>query len=689
MSEQAVSVDFRRGGFWRRALALLIDVAAVSVVMQLATLVLFPVTNGNVQFSGGLAYAFHCQPLDKVPDQLDFPADFGATSIADCEQTVLGLPSSRVLRITRTTVSGLVTKNVSVGYMLDRAGKPIHGLPLEILLLPLLITLRFSLDCFGGSLGRRICRVHLADAADGHCPPPVARAGRRYAAVILSLLPVWTCQTYSALFPSPELLGSTLFWSCWIGSGLLSLIAVIAAIVAIARGKDAWYDRFVGTCVVRPGQARSLTAAPPPIPADSDLDGQYLPPQALPPPLPQPMSRNYFVRHWRGELSLPVSYWVNGIVCGLAAGLVIAALGWFIQSQGEARPWLWLVSLSSIWLFVALLTAWQAVGVWRSATHYRQGGGTFWGGVAQAVVVLAVLQSVANFIYTGSAQIAGIYEIVAGDSRVGPHQFHVLANGSTLEFYGGITFGVADEMDRFLDAMSSVRTVRLNSIGGRILEAQKMADSIRRRNLSTFVARDCLSACTIVFLGGKDRFMLPTARLGFHQPSFRGMTAIDRKNAIVAEGARLQRFGLSKEFAEHANSALPSSMWFPTTDELLREHVVTRLIPLTQKIATSPTDAPPSNAAPPAPDGSTLKPIATVPVVRPSSAPSFPPVFTSPPLPAAPPSPVATSTDPVAPASNPPLARIPTDVLQRLNRSPKPATTAQPATQNAEQKRPP
>src|SRR5689334_12574412 len=32
--------------------------------------------------------------------------------------------------------------------------------------------------------------------------------------------------------------------------------------------------------------------------------------------------RNYFTRHWRGELSLPVSYWVNGILTG---GMVVLA----------------------------------------------------------------------------------------------------------------------------------------------------------------------------------------------------------------------------------------------------------------------------------------------------------------------------------------------------------------------------
>jgi hypothetical protein len=284
------------------------------------------------------------------------------------------------------------------------------------------------------------------------------------------------------------------------------------------------------------------------------------------------------VRHWRGELSLPVSYWLNGVLGGIAIAVVMAGLGAVIAEQNDAQPLMWLTAIGASWLCVLLFTTWQAVGVWRSATRYKRGGRSFWGGAAKTMMVIGAIQTAASFAIVGAPQLAGIFEIVTGDSKVGPHQFHVLANGQTLEFAGGITFGVAREMEGFLDAMNGVKTVRLDSIGGRILEAQKMSDIIKARGLSTFVARDCLSACTIVFLGGKERCVLATARLGFHQPAFRGMTSSERRDTIAQEVQRLQRFGLSKAFAERANTATPSGMWYPDKDELLREHVVTRLI---------------------------------------------------------------------------------------------------------------
>ncbi|HWL19427.1 MAG TPA: hypothetical protein VNS33_07170 [Bradyrhizobium sp.] len=384
---------------------------------------------------------------------------------------------------------------------------------------------------------------------------------------------------------------------------------------------------------------------------------------ALPPPLPPPGWQNYFARHWRGELSLPVSYWVNGTLGGLIAGFFVIAVGAVTHRQGEAQPLVWLISLCAIWLFIVVSAIWQGVGIWRSATHYRQGGRRFWGGVAKALMVLGALQVVVSFFTVATPQIAGIFEIVTGDSRVGPHRFRVLAYGEMLDFSGGITFGVAKEMEGFLNAMANVKTVRLNSVGGRILEAQRMADLIKARRLATFVEKDCLSACTIVFLGGADRAILPGARLGFHQPAFRGMTAADRGIAIANEERRLQGFGLSRAFAERANRAEPNSMWFPDNDELVREHVVTRVV------AVNPV-AP--KAAPPAPSSVDAVAPASGAVANAAAA-----------------APVAVREPKTVPAARPdwntplvPRAVIPPDVIKRLTASPKPKS-AKPASASA------
>jgi hypothetical protein len=155
----------------------------------------------------------------------------------------------------------------------------------------------------------------------------------------------------------------------------------------------------------------------------------------------------------------------------------------------------------------------------------------------------------------------------------------------------------------------------------------------------------------------KERLMLPSARLGFHQPAFRGMTAADRRAAIATEQLRLQGFGLSSAFAARATSASPSGMWYPDKDELVRERVVTRVISPTQE---SPIDG--SFVDTSSPDaGGTDMPIARVTV--PTTARSAPAAGLS----ATGDSTASTGAADYGPVRN----RVPVDLLKRLSSVPR------------------
>jgi hypothetical protein len=272
-----------------------------------------------------------------------------------------------------------------------------------------------------------------------------------------------------------------------------------------------------------------------------------------------------------------------------------------IEHGAVEQPVRWLISLGLTWGVITLVSLWTATGVWRAATAYRRTGKRFWGAAAKATIALGALQLLYSILCVAIPQASGIYEIMAGDVRLGQHQFKVLNNGTMLDFSGGISFGTAKEFETMLKAMDNVRTVRLNSNGGRIAEAQKISDLIRARGLSTYVTQYCVSACTIAFLGGKQRFLLSTAKLGFHQPYFRGMTVNEQRIAIAREEARLQRFGLSTAFAARANAAGHTDMWFPEQSELLRERVVTTILtpqPPKPVVATPAQPAPTASTAP-------------------------------------------------------------------------------------------
>jgi len=97
---------------------------------------------------------------------------------------------------------------------------------------------------------------------------------------------------------------------------------------------------------------------------------------------------NYVVRHWRGELPLVLSFWVNGFVIWFGALFVIA----FLHSRYLA-PYeddgLRLLRSTVIGLYYPV-QVWQLVGISRSARRYQQSGGhILWPTLAQLVVVLA------------------------------------------------------------------------------------------------------------------------------------------------------------------------------------------------------------------------------------------------------------------------------------------------------------
>lgn len=632
--------DFERGGFWRRGFAWLIDLIIVCLLLQTVAYIAYPLSGGRIQFKDGFATLF-CDKLDKVPDGITVPADFAPTSIKICRQGLFGLTAARIVNIQHVE-PGTVTTFRQIVVQVDEEGRVITGPGLGLLALPLLFGFRLLLDLGRGTPGRRTCRVRLAEP-NGEAPPQAARVMKRYA---LQMLPatVLYVPALAALFGFPPANDQL---PLFVIGPLVCLVAGLGlALNTIIYRKETFYDRLAGLRVLRvdrdgvlmPQAAPAPTLLPPEIMGEPALQDNM---PAMPPPLPEEPARNYVMKHWRGQYSLPFAYWVNGTVLGIGAGVALGAFAYVASVQFVGMPFVWFACMLAFWLVMILVTAWQVVGIWRSATRYRQSERIFWGGFAKCMMVFATLNLAYYVIATGVPQLRDIYGIARGDALVGTHSFHVADNGARLDFYGGISFGVAKELDEQLAQMDHVTTVLLNSQGGRIAEAQRMADIIRKRGLSTTVVNLCASACTIAFLGGKERTMTGTARLGFHQPNFGGLTDAARAVLIAQEEARLQRFGLSKDFAVRANQAPPQSMWYPDKAELLREHVVTAIIEPQPKPQAKPTGAP--------------TPIATIPVREPAATAA--PVATMPPTPA---------------TTSAPRARIPADVIQRLSK-PQPA----------------
>lgn len=281
----------------------------------------------------------------------------------------------------------------------------------------------------------------------------------------------------------------------------------------------------------------------------------------------------YLTRHWRGELSLPVSYWLNGFLGSIAAAVL--ALGIGVAARAVFTPLIGLVAVIGIWVIVAAIAIWQVVGVWRSANRRTaETGRRFWPIAAKLMAVLGIVQLAVNFTGTGVPQIGEMLRIATGDGEIGRRELRVVADGRALHYVGGIGFGAAEDASRALDAAPAVQLVILDSPGGRLGPARELRDLIRARGLATYSAEGCLSACTIAFVGGRERFLGPAARLGFHLPEFPGLSDQDLAAEVERDKRDLARLGVPAGFIARIYATPHDAMWFPTLDELRWARIV-------------------------------------------------------------------------------------------------------------------
>jgi hypothetical protein len=281
------------------------------------------------------------------------------------------------------------------------------------------------------------------------------------------------------------------------------------------------------------------------------------------------------MRHWRGELSLPVAYWVNSV---LVVFLVTVLAGAAVRGIENSGAPLQLVAAAALLFLVAtlLLWAWGAVGTWRSATCHEDHGGS--GGWAIAAQVMVAIGAFLTFLQVQNYAFQSLeFGVLAfGGDSLGAHpEVSLSEDGTTLSVDGMLTSGTSGRFRALASDASRLRTVLLDSPGGRQLEAMRIAETVRDRGLDTRVERECLSACTFILLAGRERTADQTARIGFHQPDFPGWSAGERRLGISEMAEDYRRAGLGDRFVERALSAGPDDMWMPRHEELAEARVLT------------------------------------------------------------------------------------------------------------------
>lgn len=93
------------------------------------------------------------------------------------------------------------------------------------------------------------------------------------------------------------------------------------------------------------------------------------------------------------------------------------------------------------------------------------------------------------------------------------------------------------------DAGKLVTSIRLNSIGGSLLEGVRLADAVRFAKVATNVGQGatCASACFLVFAAGETKFANYTAQIGVHGASDQSGRETSESGAATVSMARVAK----------------------------------------------------------------------------------------------------------------------------------------------------
>lgn len=271
----------------------------------------------------------------------------------------------------------------------------------------------------------------------------------------------------------------------------------------------------------------------------------------------------FISRYWQGDLSYLTSF--AGVLFGIhvAAALVLSGL------HGSGR--------AVVGAAVALQTVvliWQCVGMFRAADRSFQGHG---GAQLAALSYVAILAVVGSTLYQVVSLLAsGPVDRPAFVSE----PMSLIVSGNTIRLEGEITLRHFTELDHLLAGGHAARVLVLDSDGGNIPAARGIARLVETGGFETMVDGRCFSACTLAFMAGARRTLVPGSRMGFH----RYRTGLIEQSGhqlygdISEEQSKdrryFQRRGVADGFLDRIYDAAPDDMWQPSEAEMRQAGVL-------------------------------------------------------------------------------------------------------------------
>lgn len=284
----------------------------------------------------------------------------------------------------------------------------------------------------------------------------------------------------------------------------------------------------------------------------------------------------YLLTHWQGKQSLGWSLWINLI--GVRV-LIFSAQTYWLSTSGVAPALPPPLVYGIVLLAHGVVLLWQIVGVIRACDHHyaeHTSMATVWGTQIVAIVLFLLsaiysLEAVQANLQSKNSNGDAVFEQIRRN-HAAQYQLTTTGSGCTLQIDGTLALGITKAVRQLLVQNDKLHTVVLNSNGGNVYEGRGLAKLFSENQLNTHVNDQCASACTLAFIGGKNRTATSTARFGFHQYRLEAdydIIAADVKKEQTRDIALFLQSGVSELLVEQLYKQSASSIWWPDIAELL------------------------------------------------------------------------------------------------------------------------
>jgi len=145
---------------------------------------------------------------------------------------------------------------------------------------------------------------------------------------------------------------------------------------------------------------------------------------------------------------------------------------------------------------------------------------------------------------------------------------------AVIELTGEITEGDSAKVAKWIkfwnDRDVRVSGIRLNSAGGQVVEAEKIAMIIRSANMASVIGKHhiCYSACVLIFAYGTEKWANSSSEIGVHSVSENGKQTIEADGITTAFVRDLKSVGAPDSVIVKTITTPPDEISYLTAKEV-------------------------------------------------------------------------------------------------------------------------